>query len=219
MKKLYIINYILTILCVAGTAALLVFTPDIVPVHYDFSGIVDRFGSKYELIVFPIITLVMEIILIVSAKQLNKKKEYTNEKIILITGVLITILLTVLGFYFEIKAMKYNPSEITSIDLDINKFTSIVIGILLVVMGLLMPKAKRNSLMGIRTKWSMANDETWKKSQVFGGVASIACGLVMIIASIFVPGMWNILLMVTIMTALVISSVVASFHFYKKQGK
>ncbi len=219
MKKYYIISYILTILCFAGAAVILIFTPDIVPVHYDFSGVVDRLGSKYELIIFPIITLAMEIILVASAKKSSKKKEYANEKIILITGILITILLATLGFYFGIKAMKYNPSEATLIDLDISKFTSIIIGVLLIVIGLLMPKMKRNSSIGIRTKWSMANDEVWTKSQLFGGIIAIACGIIMIIASIFVPGMWNILLIVVVTTVLVISSIGASFYYYKKQIK
>ena len=48
MKKLYALCYGVILLCIVGTAILLIFTPDTIPVHYNFAGEVDRFGSKYE---------------------------------------------------------------------------------------------------------------------------------------------------------------------------
>ena len=74
------------------------------------------------------------------------------------------------------------------------KFTGIAIGILLVILGNIMPKMRRNAMFGLRTKWSMTNDSVWQKSQRFGGIASVLCGLAMIVISAFVPGVWNFVL-------------------------
>jgi len=57
MKKLYALCYGVILLCIVGTAILLIFTPDTIPVHYNFAGEVDRFGSKYENLIWPIFTI------------------------------------------------------------------------------------------------------------------------------------------------------------------
>ena len=41
--------WILTALPIIATAFVLQFMPDRIPAHYDFSGEIDRWGSKYEL--------------------------------------------------------------------------------------------------------------------------------------------------------------------------
>lgn len=59
MKKLYALCYEVILLCIVGTAILLIFTPDTIPVYYNFAGEVDRFGSKYENLIWPIFTIIM----------------------------------------------------------------------------------------------------------------------------------------------------------------
>ena len=157
MKKLYALCYGVILLCIVGTAILLIFTPDTIPVHYNFAGEVDRFGSKYENLIWPIFTISMG-------------------------------------------AMK---------------FTGIAIGILLVILGNIMPKMRRNAMFGLRTKWSMTNDSVWQKSQRFGGIASVLCGLAMIVISAFVPGVWNLFVMTVIIIVWLILCMIASYRYYK----
>ncbi|HCW53413.1 MAG TPA: DUF1648 domain-containing protein [Clostridium sp.] len=42
--------------------------PDKIPLHYNFAGNVDRWGSKSEIIILPIISWILYILLIVSEK-------------------------------------------------------------------------------------------------------------------------------------------------------
>lgn len=65
----------------------------------------------------------------------------------------------------------------------------------------------------------MANDTVWQKSQRFGDIASVISGLVMIILALFVPGMWNILLMTVIIIIWMILCIVASHRYYLEQNK
>ena len=44
-----------------GTAIVFQFMPGSVPMHYDFAGSIDRWGSKYEHLIFPIIILFMSL--------------------------------------------------------------------------------------------------------------------------------------------------------------
>ena len=82
MKKLYLILYFLIIICILGTSLLLSVMPDIVPIHYNFAGEVDRFGSKYEFLIMTLITLVLTYILLSIAKNQGKKEQKNSEKIL-----------------------------------------------------------------------------------------------------------------------------------------
>ncbi len=212
MKKLYAICYGIIILSVVGTAILLMFSPDTVPVHYNFAGEVDRFGSKYENLIFPLFAIIMGAFFILFAKLQRKKGLAANEKILLYGGISTLLFLVALGFYFILKAIRYDPAAVS---IDVTKFTGIAIGILLIVLGNIMPKMRRNAMFGLRTKWSLANDSVWQKSQRFGGIASVLCGLTMIVISAFVSGVWNLLVMTVAIIVWLILCIIASYHYYK----
>lgn len=156
MKKLYALCYGVILLCIVGTAILLIFTPDTIPVHYNFAGEVDRFGSKYENLICPIFTIIMGAFFILLAKQQRKKGETVNEKILLYTGICTLLFFAALGFYFMLKAIRYDPDAAATVSIDAMKFTGIAIGILLVILGNIMPKMRRNAMFGLRTKWSIS---------------------------------------------------------------
>ena len=53
---------------------------------------------------------------------------------------------------------------------DAMKFVSMILGALLIFCGNIMPKAGRNAVFGLRTRWSMKNDRVWQQqSQRFCG--------------------------------------------------
>ncbi len=215
MKKLYAICYGVILLCIIGTAILLIFTPDTIPVHYNFAGEVDRFGSKYENLIFPLFAIIMGAFFILLAKLQRKKGLAVNEKILLYTGICTLLFFTALGFYFMLKAIRYDPDATATFSIDVMKFTGIAIGIMLVILGNIMPKARRNAMFGLRTKWSMANDNVWQKSQRFGGITSVLCGLAMIIVSAIIPGVWNLIVTTVIVIVWITLCVIASYQYYK----
>ncbi len=50
-----------------------------------------------------------------------------------------------------------------------------------------MPKLKRNSIIGLRTKWSLSSDEAWAKSQRFaGGAVTAISGILLLLGNIFI---------------------------------
>ena len=129
MKKLYTLCYIAMLICVLGTAALLVLSPDVIPVHFNFAGEVDRFGSKYENLLWPFFSLLIGGILMFTAKKVGQKEGKKDEKAILYVALITLIFFMILGFYFMIKAIQYNPSEPGQISVDIMKFIGISLGI------------------------------------------------------------------------------------------
>ena len=58
-------------------------------------------------------------------------------------------------FFFQYKVITFNNRPLS---LDALKFVTIMIGLFQIVFGNIMPKLRRNSFIGLRTSWSMAND-------------------------------------------------------------
>lgn len=209
--------YAVMLICVVGTVIFLTLSPDQIPAHYNLAGEVDRFGSKYENLLWPAFAVGMGVFFLLMARAPRKKGDRNSEKIMMITGVCTLIFFTLLGFYFMIKALKYDPAAAPELGIDgIYKFESIGIGVILVVLGNIMPKMRRNSMIGLRTKWSMANDNVWQKSQRFGGIASVIAGLIMIILALFLPGKWNLLMMTIIIVIWAALSIIASRRYYRE---
>ena len=59
----------------------------------------------------------------------------------------------------------------------------------MIIIGNIMPKARLNSIFGLRTSWSMKNELTWKKSQRFGGILFIIAGIIIVVVSFLTKGM------------------------------
>ena len=215
MKKLYSALYAVLLICVIGTVVFLILSPDRIPVHYNFAGEVDRIGSKYENLIWPGFAVGMRVFFLLMARMPRKKGEKTNEKVLMIAGVCTLVFFTLLGFYFMQKALRYDPQAAPQVSFDdLNRFVSVGIGVLLVVLGNIMPKMRRNALLGLRTKWSMANDNVWQKSQRFGGITSVIAGFTMIILALLIPGIWNVLVMTIVIVVWLILCIVASHRFY-----
>lgn len=215
MKKLYSALYAVLLICVIGTVVFLILSPDRIPVHYNFAGKVDRIGSKYENLIWPGFAVGMGVFFLLMARIPRKKGEKTNEKVLMIAGVCTLIFFTLLGFYFMQKALRYDPQAAPQVSFDdLNRFVSVGIGALLVVLGNIMPKMRRNALFGLRTKWSMENDNVWQKSQRFGGITSVIAGFTMIILALLIPGIWNVLVMTIVIVVWLILCIVASHRFY-----
>lgn len=189
MKAKKIVFYVLMFLPLAAVLIALQFLPEQIPAHYNFNNQVDRWGSKYEALIFPAFTLVMGGIMLVIAKYLTKHEENgkNNESICIIAGIVSLVIFNIMTGYFlyvDFNGVE-NPS---SIAIDINQISFGILGVGMIILGNVMPKLRMNSLIGLRTSWSMKNEDTWKKSQKFGGISLIIGGVAMLVISLLTQG-------------------------------
>jgi uncharacterized membrane protein len=59
----------------------------------------------------------------------------------------------------------------------ITKPIFVLLGVFLVGLGLVMPRIKRNPIIGIRTAWTLRSDENWARTQRVGGYSMVAGGI------------------------------------------
>ena len=213
MKKLYITLYSLTVICILATSLLLSVMPDTVPLHYNFAGEVDRFGSKYEFLIMHLITLVLTYILLITAKYQGKKEQKNSEKILVLIAIYSLVFFSIIQFFFQYKTLNYTNKPLS---LDALKFITIMIGLFQIVFGNIMPKLRRNSFIGLRTSWSMSNDVVWQKSQRFAGISSVIVGIFVIIGSIFLNGKGSMIFTLILISVWVVICIFFSYNYYRR---
>lgn len=214
MKRAYRILVVLTALFLAAEGVVLSMLPDTVPVHYNFAGEVDRMGSKLEFLIFPVIAAVSGAIFALIAWQCGKKGDRDSalsEKILLGSAFLEVVLFGGMGLYFMALAARYTPGDTgPAVTADLPRLIGIGVGVLLVLLG--------NALFGLRTKWSMADDEVWRKCQRFGGFSGVGLGFGLIVSGMFLDSLPLLILCAVVGPVWAGLCVAASYQFYKKAG-
>lgn len=212
MKKGYWVIAALVLFAIASSVIFISLMPDQVPMHYNAAGEVDRMGSKYENLIFPGAIVLVGIPLLLAGRKKELKR--SEEIVLLSTGISVLAAFDVLNVILMYKALTYEPGMM--LGLDVLKIVMVFLGVLLVVLGNAMPKVRRNSLVGLRTGWSMSSDAVWQKSQRFSGIASVVCGLLLLISGLFFSGETAAVVLVILVLVWLIFCVAASYIYYKK---
>lgn len=204
----------------AVVLAALPFLPDQIPAHYGFDNQVTRWGSKYEALLLPILTIVLGLFLLAMARYAAKHEESgkNNENVCLITGIVSLALFNLMTAYFLY--MDFHKVEnLSEAAFDVNQLIFGFFGLCMLIIGNVMPKLRMNSMIGLRTSWSMKNEQNWKKSQRFGGISFIISGILMILASLMTRGLRCFMLCMGILVICLIVDVIYTRQIAKKYEK
>lgn len=204
----------------AVVLAALPFLPDQIPAHYGFDNQVTRWGSKYEALLLPILTIVLGLFLLAMARYAAKHEESgkNNENVCLITGIVSLALFNLMTAYFLYTDF-HKVENLSEAAFDVNQLIFGFFGLCMLIIGNVMPKLRMNSMIGLRTSWSMKNEQTWKKSQRFGGISSIISGILMILASLMTRELCCFMLCMGILVICLIVDVIYTRQIAKKYEK
>lgn len=177
MKAKRILLIILAVLPLIVTLIALIFMPAEIPAHYGPDLMCDRWGSKFETLILPAAVLVLCLPFLLPSFFMGKE---SNKKVMLNIGIALIIFMSLLQYYLLfIQANGF--TDLKRHGLGFERFIMLGFGGLFMFIGNIMPTVRRNSLVGLRTPWSMKNDEVWKKSQRFGGISMMILGAAIII--------------------------------------
>lgn len=62
------------------------------------------------------------------------------------------------------------------------------IGLMLAGMGNVLPKLRSNFFFGIRTPWTLADEQVWARTHRFGGAAFVASGVLLMAVALWPAG-------------------------------
>ena len=215
-------------LCLFVTLLVLRELPAEIPAHYSFNGEITRWGSKYELLILPLLLLAIAAFRTLLLRRLGKKAEQTlsdrekqagaaNAKVLGIVVCSQTVILSCVQgvlLYNTVLAVRGVDLFGTLVG---DKLLPLLYGALLVVLGNIMPKCRRNALVGFRLPWTKYNDITWQKSNRFAGMVLVAAGALGIISTFFAPKGYGMFLLFVYIMAAVLISTVRAWQVYREE--
>jgi uncharacterized membrane protein len=207
LKK--ILYFVLTLLPLLIVFILIPSLPEKIPVHYNSSGEINRFGSKYWCLIWPVVTIIFALIF-----QLLKftKNKVANAKPYdaLSFGLLFVFnLFNIIFLYYS-----FHPKN-----LGIDNLTSALLSIMFVILGNFMPKLKQNAIIGIRFSWTIDNETVWYKTHRLAGFVWVLGGIIMLPLCLFVSNSnSNIILLIGLAIIIIFPSVYSYVIYKKNQG-
>ena len=183
MKKGYTAILSLIALNIVITGTVIAFLPEEVALHFAMDGQVDSIGSKWWNVVWPIITALTGGFLYLVAKN----AEPQNEKMTVRAGVGLVAFMNALTLFILVNQVMIDADGLSG------TFTwepplGICLGLLISLIGNMLPKSNRNLAFGIRTPWSMGSDQAWQKTQRFAAYIFTAAGVLMAVFGMLLRG-------------------------------
>ncbi len=182
----------LLILMFLPLAAALIFFPHLpnsIPAHYNAEGTMDRMGPKTETMIIPFVTILLGAIGMIIGSIAEKKGELEpeNRNAYFISCIIVAVVMNILNA-FQLYTAFTGTIQITGVRFDESIFLLYAVGIIFIAVGVILPWLKPNSIIGLRTKWSMKNEITWKKCQKFAAKVSASEGVFAIVLAVTAPG-------------------------------
>ncbi len=217
----------------AAISALLIFVPfvmlavwlpfigDPVPAHYNASGAVDRWGSKYELLLFAIISPLLAIVVGVTAFAFRKRVREEDKRktafAVFLTCAACYIAFIVLTAVFTAKAASASAATVINFYAVFgNACASAVL-----LMGSILPFTSQNAIVGVRISSTFDDPSMWHKVNAATGIAFVIIGAGLDLSGIFFSGSQSIAIIdaAVISVALIAAIVVPSVYVKVKNRK
>jgi len=153
--------------------------PETIPTHWDFSGHPNGWSSRFwGAWLIPIFLLGMWALVRILPRIDPRGSNYAKFGGAF-EGIMISLMLFTLGLHLIVlRAALGYPVEM-------RRVLPIGVGVLFIVIGNLLPRARPNWFIGLRTPWTLSSDRVWEKTHRFGGRIFVAGGVLMILAALF----------------------------------
>lgn len=184
--------------------------PEQVPTHFNMEGNPDDWSSRVFLLLIPGGMGLFLYLLLLIIPYLDPKKKihlmgsrYYNFRIVL------TLFFAILSIYL-IHVSREGRMENPNILLAL-------IGALFVAMGNYFQTVRPNYFIGIRTPWTLENEEVWRKTHRLGGRLWVVGGLLIIIIALLFNSSLNLTISFAVVALIMgLVPVVYSFFEYRK---
>lgn len=180
--------------------------PEQMPIHWNAAGEVDGYAPKMLAVFgFPVFFAALELLMFFVILNDPKKQNQSN-------------IMRQLGLWSlpVIGIIVYTVTIFSSLgyDLPITTIGTLLVGVLFIVLGNYMPKAKQNYTIGIKLPWTLDDTENWNKTHRLAGFLWVIGGIVFLIGA-FLPG--GAILTIAAVLVMVLVPTVYSYLLYQKK--
>ena len=184
--------------------------PETIPTHWDTSGHPNGWSNRmWGAWVLPLFLLGMWALVRILPRIDPRGSNYAKFGGAF-EAIIVSIMLFMLGMHLVVlRASLGYP-------VAMERVVPIGIGVLFIVIGNLLPRARPNWFVGIRTPWTLSSDRVWEKTHRLGGRVFVAGGVIITIAA-FAWARWAHVVLITVLTLCAVTVVIYSYLEWKRE--
>jgi uncharacterized membrane protein len=170
------------------TAAVYPQIPARIPTHWDIHGEVDRWsnrlwGTWLIPLMLPVLWGIFRALPHIDPRGENYAKFASTYE---------WIVVSVLAFMLVLQGVVLAAA--TGHEVPMQRVMPFGVGVLFLVIGNLLPRARSNWFVGIRTPWTLSSERSWERTHRVGGYVLVFIGVAMIVTAFVAPARGLILL-------------------------
>jgi uncharacterized membrane protein len=194
--------------------------PEIIPTHFNGQFEADRFGSKTEILTVTLIMALISVLvslLILNIDKIDPKKQYrgTNNLLVWLSWTIV-VFISVLLCIIVYATAHYAHDKPGS---HISKYIIALVALLFAAMGLILKNLKPNYFIGIRTPWTLEDEDNWRKTHLLGAKIWLYGGLIAFILVILSPGSYAHLILIFTAVPMALIPIGYSYHLFSIKQK
>lgn len=194
--------------------------PISVPTHYNLDNKADDFGNKLEILVITLFMFAVTIgtsLLVLNLDKFDPKKRYaSNHSLIVKISWAVTIFTSLISCYIVYSTENYAQSKTIEIS---PKYLVGLVALLFVVLGNFMNNIKPNYFFGIRTPWTLDDEENWRRTHHLGAKIWFFGGLIMFALAMLLPIKYVSYVVCLSLIPLAGIPIFFSFYLFRKKHK
>jgi uncharacterized membrane protein len=201
---------IINIIMLVVTALLYAKLPAIVPTHWDMHGEVNGTMPKFPGAFLPSLVAIVLWYLLPLLRRIDPRRasyEKFDATFFLIINIMALLMALLQGMVLAIGL---------GAQVDMVRTMLFGVGLMFAVLGNYMPRIRSNWWMGIRTPWTLDNEEVWRRTHRFGGRMFVAGGIVSM-ASVILPSEAASMIAVTAMIIAGLTPAVYSYVIWRTE--
>ena len=175
-KRTLIITSIVTILPILIGVFLWNRLPDVMATHFGINNEANGFSSKvFAVFGLPLLLLALEWFGALVTSHDPKKQNISPKMFSFVLWIIPAV-----SLFCAATIYPYNLGY----QIDITFIAELLLGVIFIVVGNYLPKARQNYTIGIKIPWTLANEENWNRTHRLAGYLWVIGGILMVIAAL-----------------------------------
>jgi len=181
--------------------------PEVMATHFGPNNEPDGFSSKaFAVFGIPLIMAALHLFCLFMTGLDPKNKNIGKKPLSIVFYIVPAVTLTVMSATYAISL---------GVKLNIGFICCLLVGIMLIVVGNILPKAKQNYTFGIKIPWTLNDEENWNKTHRLAGFLYVIAGAIMLLTAF----LQNPYILLVVLVIAVVIPVGYSYIYYKKHQK
>lgn len=182
--------------------------PDKVPTHWNIEGEVDRYSGKWGLFIGPGLSFAIYFLLLFLPRFDPRKKNYDLfSGTYWIIRIIVAAILALLGMVTALASL--------GMQINVALIVETAIVCMFLLLGNQMGRIRPNYFVGIRTPWTLSNEEVWMKTHRLAGRIWVFLSLLMLPVGFLVSIKIMFILFIVYIVVLVAVPLVYSWRMHK----